>query len=436
MTAIFFFFLLSAIHIYLATSLLNCNASKAYVQITLPSSLSTTITSSKTAFPPHSYYYIPSTQLIQLNSSTDDICSENGINSNISNKILLLFETTTQDCSSHYQIYIAQQHNASAVLLANTDISTNSDIEEDGITTSIPSRRIPYNDGLLLQNATLSAEAVQIEIGCFNTSYPVALCVSDSEGDKWYLDGNYQQIYGKALNNYPVYKKEGYAHLQSPLYLFQHKSSISSSNNSSELHWSITLDPTLSTDAYIRAQCGDSSLTDPSMCAVWNVYDIGEDSLEYYAHLNVTANLCTASDSHMCIKSKQSNLAGMHGTYTQTHKNVPRWFRQLDDCDNRPGWLLFDGYGRFILLDSINGWIIAECTLSAGYAASDAYLPSLCTEWYTIINDSLVEMRALDDTFTVSMDSECASYECVQSEVPQTLCMEESSVMHGFLEVE
>ena len=147
-------------HIQNVLSLTNCSAMNAYVQVTSPSNLSSTlgtITSSHALFAPYSYY-IPSTQLVQLDSS-DNPCSVDGISTSISNKMVLIFES--DNCTSHYKVYVAEQYDATAVLLVNDDLSGGvitivEDHSLQGQDTTIPARSIPYDDGVALSDALTS----------------------------------------------------------------------------------------------------------------------------------------------------------------------------------------------------------------------------------------------------------------------------------------
>ena len=147
-------------HINIVSSLTNCSAINAYVQITSPSNLSTTLgtlTSSKALFSPYAYY-IPSTELVQLDSTIDDICGTHGrgIETDIANKIVLIFEKDG-NCSSHFKVLEAQEANAVAVLLANNDnsggvINIIDDNSLQELETTIPMRSIPLQDGNTLSN--------------------------------------------------------------------------------------------------------------------------------------------------------------------------------------------------------------------------------------------------------------------------------------------
>ena len=150
-------------HLRNVFALTNCSALNAYVQVTSPSNLSSTLgtlTSSYALFAPYSYY-IPSTPLIAL-SSSDNPCSLDGIDTSLSGHMVLIFES--DNCTSHYMVYVAQQSNATAVLLVNDDLSGGVVvIEEDhslqGQDTQIPARSIPYEDGIALTDALSSGMA-------------------------------------------------------------------------------------------------------------------------------------------------------------------------------------------------------------------------------------------------------------------------------------
>ena len=155
---IFYLILCITLYIHLTYSQ-NCSAINAYVQIISPSYLANrTLTSSQALFPPYSYY-IPSTELTQL-SSTDNICNASEISTDLSNKIVLIFKSDG-NCTDHYKVYVAEQNNAIAVLLAYDEnevinIIDDNTITGQGITTTIPMRSIPRDDGITLSDAITS----------------------------------------------------------------------------------------------------------------------------------------------------------------------------------------------------------------------------------------------------------------------------------------
>ena len=129
-----------------------CSATdKSYVQVS-SSNASSTILSSQALFPPYTYY-VPFTQLVTLSTTTDNICDPAGITTDISNKIVLIFEGIG-NCSSHSKVYVAEQAGAIAVVLANNDISGEvvPVIDDDQVTTTIPMRSIPRVDGISLRD--------------------------------------------------------------------------------------------------------------------------------------------------------------------------------------------------------------------------------------------------------------------------------------------
>ena len=90
--------------------------------------------------------------------------------------------------------------------------------------------------------------------------------------------------------------------------------------------------------------------------------------------------------------------------------------------------------GLFYIMDAHNGWVVAQCQLADSTEdewETLQFAPSNCTEWETIVNDSFVEQRSADDTFSVQMDTQCASTECSDTAAPDTLCMDKNSIMHG-----
>ena len=130
----------------------TCSAIDSYVQVMSSSNLTITLTSSQALFPPYTYS-VPFTELVTLDSSNDNICDEAGITTDISDKIVLLFEEIG-NCTSHYKVYVAEQHGAIAVLLANDDLSGEviTIIDDEQITTTIPMRSIPRADGIFLRD--------------------------------------------------------------------------------------------------------------------------------------------------------------------------------------------------------------------------------------------------------------------------------------------
>lgn len=124
----------------------NCSAIDAYVEIISTSNLinTTTLLTSQALFPPYRYY-VPFTELVVLDSTVDDSCDQSGISTDISNKIVLAFESEGS-CSNHEKVYVAEQNNAIAILIANNDLSggVTTIIDDDSITTTIPMRSITY----------------------------------------------------------------------------------------------------------------------------------------------------------------------------------------------------------------------------------------------------------------------------------------------------
>eukprot|EP01084_Bolivina_argentea_P233597 393408_1 len=431
----------------------NCSAINSYVQIASPPDLfppSGTLTSAKALFGPYSYY-IPPTELILLDPNTNNICVEDGITTDITNKIILIFESNGQ-CSNHYKAYVAQKNNATAVLLTNNDNSGEviNIIDDNSLKNTqmiMPMRSISHIDGQILQNQMTNGTNIMIEFACFTNDYPSHICVLDTDGSFWYLDGDYQRQQ-MTYNDHPVYKKEGYVYLVNNIYIFQHNG-----NGDIDWYWAITVDSNLANENAIRAKCGIAGIYEPSLCTSWNVTNKFEDNYESdnlipfskYNYLNISTGLCIISDLYLCIDSRQSNLAGLHGTYRQWHSQVPFWFRELDDCDTRPAFLTFNN-GKFILYDSMTNWKIAMCSLPGTFTQNTwnwaKLIPNHCKDWQTIVNDSLIEQTAMDETFSIKMDTKCEDImiieQCNSSNIspPNKLCMDKNSVMHGFLEGE
>jgi len=417
----------------------TCSAIDSYVQVVSSSNLSTTLTSSQALFPPYKYS-IPFTELAILDSSNDNICDETGITTDISNKIVLIFEEIG-NCTSHYKVYVAEQNGGIAVILANNDLSGEviTIIDDEQVTTTIPMRSIPREDGIILRDEINSGETIDIQFGCFDEDYPSVICILDSLGDVWYLDGNYQRQAELTYNDHPVYMKEGYVWLLADIYIFLHDG-----NGDQDWYWAVTLDDGFEDDTGIRAFCTIGGLSDPSLCPSWNASNSlnPNKNIPYsdYPSINVTEGLCPVNGGYLCISSEQSNLAGLDGTYRQFNIQTPYWFRELDDCDTRPGWLLFDE-GWFYLWDTYNAWIVAQCQLDSRFDNSTwdtwKYLPNACSDWETIVNGTLEQDDRLpDDTFNILMGSQCTNYQCVDSVIPDKICLDRNSVMHGFIEGE
>eukprot|EP01084_Bolivina_argentea_P152930 266669_1 len=157
-----------------------CSAINTYVHITsLPSTHlnGTTLLSSHALFAPHSYY-VPSTPLVSLDATEDDICDPIAINTNISNKIVLLFESTP-NCSAQYKAYVAQQNGARAVLMVSnqpTDEVVPIAIDDASLPVlTIPMRGISLEDGeSLLTQIELGNAVIFGEFGCFDSEYPAS----------------------------------------------------------------------------------------------------------------------------------------------------------------------------------------------------------------------------------------------------------------------
>ena len=149
-------------------------------------------------------------------------------------------------------------------------------------------------------------ETVEIEFGCFDDSthedYPSVICILDSKGDVWYLDGDYQRQAELTYNDHPVYKKEAYSFLLSDLYIF-----LDDANGDQDWYWTITFDSEFKSNSSIRAFCSVGGISDPSLCPLWNVTNILNPN-NNYPKLNVTNGLCSVGGGYICISSKQSNL--------------------------------------------------------------------------------------------------------------------------------
>ena len=153
-----------------------------------------------------------------------------------------------------------------------------------------------------------------MNFGCFEDEYPSDLCVVDTLGDFYYLDGDYQRQAGEDYNGHPVYKKEGYSYLERDRYIFLHDG-----NGDEDWYWAISREEysnhaNFSDDSLLRVICAEGGLSDPSLCPQWNGTGAFLESRNYseafieYPQINVSSGLCSVSDNYICISSKQSNL--------------------------------------------------------------------------------------------------------------------------------
>ena len=89
-----------------------------------------------------------------------------------------------------------------------------------------------------------------------------------------------------------------------------------------------------------------------------------------------------------------------------------------------------------------NFWLIAQCRLDSSFDNSTwettKFSPNLCTDWETIENDTLIQDDRLpDDTFAISMNTQCTENQCITSTIADTLCLARTSLpVHSFLEGE
>ena len=297
------------------------------------------------------------------------------------------------------------------------------------------------NNTYKYQNIHAIGTTVMIKFGCFDNDYPSHICMLDTEGEFWHLDGDYQRQEA-TKNDHPVYKKEGYSYLISDWYIFLH-----SADNENEWYWAITfnLDLAETSDYYLEGICTEGDIVNPALCPSWNMttYYLDDRDIPFYSYpsINTSEGLCELSDKYICIQSTQSNLAGIGGTYRQYNQYVPYWFRETNDCDSRTGLFIFDD-GEFLLLDAYSyysSWIIAECELHTAYDEQwewAKYIPNLCTQWQSVENDTLYGDLITDKNFSIGMGTKCYAQECIDTDPPSSFCMDKNTVMHGFLEGE
>eukprot|EP01083_Nonionella_stella_P153459 493084_1 len=432
------------IHIYAVLGK-NCSALGSYVQIVAPLSISRTLTSAQALFPPYNYYIEP-TEVAVL--STDDKICSGSITTDITDKIVAIFPENGINCSYVSRIYAAEQMGAKAVLIVNDDpasgaVSTIIDTNpSDNITPTIPARMIPYYAAISFSYMANQQETIIVEFGCFNaTNISSILCVIDTSGDHWWMDGDYQLQVDVTKNGHPVWSKEGYLLvLDRDLFLY-----LNDGDGQHAWYWAITEDPNMEDVDKIVAKCGTNDIDYPTDCVNWmttNYYLSSVNTFSYNNKFAVSAHLCSIPDNYLCIQSTRSNLGGLYGSYRQFNKYEPMWFREWVDCDTQSGYLTFNKSGDkgvFYLIDPFDMWYVAECVVT-GYSSQEydehvALHPEICTEWTTLVDGSLdAEHKLVDPTMSVSIDT-CDAYECAEVDiVPAKACMERNSIMHSFLE--
>eukprot|EP01083_Nonionella_stella_P199339 731038_1 len=401
----------------------DCSGMKSYVGIspTSQSILSGTINPSSQALFAPFVYSVPPTPLVTLNASKDDICNPNAIlTSDISNNIVLLF-TYVGDCSVQYKVTVAQQNNATAVLIANnmTDEVFNfvDDNDMNSVATYIPARGISFGVGHTLSNELDSGKDIYVEFGCFEDEYPEIVCLVDEEGAFYWLGGEYQKQQNMEINDHPVYQKEGYPGWIPDVYMYLHDA-----YGDTDWFWVIASDESnfgeLVYDEDIYLKCNAGSTQNPALCPLWNeILDYGVNATFYNRpEIHINGTTCPASNM-ICVNSTRSYvLEGLDGTYVQYSAAAGLWFRELDECDHKIG--IFTIYNeRFYLYDPLAESTIIMCLYSTSQPD-----PSLCTEW-----------NYLSDSIFVTKGRCIATTPCIATHTEQapTLCMTTSDMQNS-----
>eukprot|EP01083_Nonionella_stella_P282546 961398_1 len=452
---------LIATHIPQTESYRTCTNQESFVEVQASSPISNiqneTLISTRALFPPHSYY-VPWTELVVLKSH-DDICNIlQPLSSNITNKIVLLFESIGH-CGIHRKVLVAQNKGAKAVLIANNDLTGQVHIIHDdggisGVSTIVPMRSISKNDGELLYDEVQAHHGIEIRFGCPSTPYPSILCLTDPTGEFADFAGNYQRQVESTFNAHPVWRMNGYAKTKEHLYLYLHAPQADSDSYWVASHKNARGD-TFS-DADIVLKCAEDSsdaVPDPTFCSLWlgSSDDKGKHFNISMPQINVTSDLCPlGGQQQICVDSLRLELAGLRGDYTLHSNGEPIWYRDLTDCDMRAGYLSYIaegeyGSGYFIIDEPLNEWVIAMCHIPReqsedGTFATAKWRPDLCKEWVAR-NDIGLRYTPLpqfyDPTLDVLMEACDASHkhtpECVATAAPDTVCFANNSIIHGAL---
>eukprot|EP01084_Bolivina_argentea_P038642 71464_1 len=429
-------FVFGLVIIHIAKSM-NCSALHSYVEVTIITTTSnipfiSILMSSQALFPPHSYY-VPPTELISL-PRTDPLCGDNPIlSSDISNKIVLLFESQG-NCSVHSKVITAQRKGAVAVLMANdeTEDTVNKIMDDDTLAhihTTIPMRSITKGDGKWLRRPAKpeSETQVQVKFGCWgDITYPSMLCLRETSGVFWTLNGEYQRQ-DVQINGHPIWKLNGYPLSYKPLHIFLHDA-----NGDTDWFWAVTHDASFVDDTALVLKCNVGDISDPSLCPSWSGIHGDQTDL----NINITTDVCPShTHQEFCVDSTQSQLAG---TYALATDGVSEWVRKPSECDARSGVVLFmeNGVyqGGFVVYDPLTDRINAYCFLSQLLNENIAYgtrryRPDLCTQWKTAHTTD-----DTPDTFYITTGA-CLDPVgmCIPSDAPDTFCMTDNSMFHGHL---
>eukprot|EP01083_Nonionella_stella_P170953 582900_1 len=283
-------------------SLGNCSASHAFVNV--KSQTMQTLTTAQALFPPYRYDPIPWTSLVII--PNDNICDTNStLSTNIGDKIVLLFETT--DCSAHYQVLAAQNNGARAVLMSNADltglvVNIPKDNDLSAFNVTIPMRSISLREAQVLKDEIIAGDDVQVQIGCSNTNYPTAICLTEPTTDYHYkfMSGNYQRQEGQFKNDHPIWTSPGWPNVREDMHIFLHDA-----GGQDDWYWAVTTDSTLAIDSRIKFRCavGGAAALTPTACPKWNVTADAGVSYKYLPSLNLSDGLCPVSGQQLCVDS-------------------------------------------------------------------------------------------------------------------------------------
>ena len=144
----------------------NCGSLYVSVEVTEPPSFSGTKVSASVYFPPYSYSLVGK-NVVELDDG-DNICDDTSISGDYDGKILLL-EVDETECSSQYQVYIAQISGAKAVIFYNNQDGNevyHLSADQTAPITTIPARMVSQNDGYEFITAIEEAGTLTIELNC------------------------------------------------------------------------------------------------------------------------------------------------------------------------------------------------------------------------------------------------------------------------------
>ena len=150
-----------------------------------------------------------------------------------------------------------------------------------------------------------------MEFKCDDFEYPLVICALDTEGDHWWLDGDYV-LQNQTYNRHRIWHKEGF-------YLLDYWIFLHTNNNTEPWYWAITADPQFENDNLIQAKCDidyrTNNISEPSQCPRWSTTNTPRYPNLFSPNNNFTASskICEISDRYICVDSSQSAL-GIHAT--------------------------------------------------------------------------------------------------------------------------